>query len=458
MIIIEVGDIYCKMLVNYKDDLAVISLVRDVCRARPNGFRFMPKFKAGQWDGYISLMQGFNSFPTGLLEQVMEMLADQKYDVNLVWNSLAKPYKQITTDALAGVDLRDYQIEAANILLESHRGVAGMATNSGKTEVMAALAWALDSEIIIIESSIELMYQTAERLAKRLPGKLIGIVGDGKWQPMGITVAMVQTLSNKLNLASVFHANQCIMVDECHHASSDTMLDVLSEIPGPYRFGFSGTPLKHDVLQDLKLMAYTGPVKYWVSNDYLIAEGYSAKPNITMLEIQPDRDDMWDARYPDAYDALIVENSSRNASIAKLVADQQDAGITLILVEHIQHGQLLSQLIAGSAFVHGSDPIEKRKAVLKDMADGKQGVYIASPIFDEGVDVPAVDQIIIAGGGKSNVKLLQRVGRGMRKKTNNTLSVIDFIDLGNKYLLNHTEARLDVYTQEGFKVSKRAVG
>lgn len=435
--------------------MAALAEIRQVCRARPDGFQYMPKYKAGFWDGYISLMPTMSEFPTGLLDLVIRTLSAKNFKVELLHKAYP-PYKVVSDKVLKDITLRDYEVEAANVLLEARHGVASMATNSGKTEVIAAIAWALSCEhVLVLEASKELLYQTAERLSKRLGkpvGGGIGIVGDGLWRPDKITVGMVQTLSKRLDL-SFFEKNACIMVDECHHASSNTELDVLKSIPGSYRFGFSGTPLKQEVLQDLKLEAYTGPIRYTVSNEYLIVAGYSAEPTINMIEITSN-DDLWEADYQEAYNKLIVENEDRNYAISQLLAENTDC-ITLVLVAMIKHGQLLESMIPGSIFVHGSDSIDKRKSVLKCMAESQSGVYIASPIFDEGVDVPAVDRIVIAGCGKSPVKLLQRLGRGMRRKEgHNSLTVIDFIDTGNQHLLNHAEARLDVYEQEGFKVVK----
>ena len=80
------------------------------------------------------------------------------------------------------------------------------------------------------------------------------------------------------------------------------------------------------------------------------------------------------------------------------------------------------------------------------------GVYIATPIFDEGIDVPAIDVVVLAGAGKSHIKLLQRIGRGLRKKEgeDNTLVIHDFIDDTNKYLFKHSKARVAVYKDEKF--------
>lgn len=97
------------------------------------------------------------------------------------------------------------------------------------------------------------------------------------------------------------------------------------------------------------------------------------------------------------------------------------------------------------------DSTERRKEVL-DMLRAGSGIVISSPIFDEGVDIPSLDCVILAGGGKSQVKLLQRIGRGMRHKDgDNTMKIYDFLDDTNKILLRHSEKRIETYASEGFK-------
>jgi superfamily II DNA or RNA helicase len=349
---------------------------------------------------------------------------------------------------LNGITLRDYQLEAILKLLDHKRGVAKMATNAGKTEVMAGIIKALGvPNTLIIVSSKELLHQTADRFETRL-GIKVGKIGDGLWQPEIVTVAMVQTLYSRLE--NVWLENQLLMVDECHHASSNRMLDVLNKISGPYRFGFSGTPLKHEVLADMKLISATGRLLCEVTNSQLIEQGFSATPYVHLTTITNGAEDKFDAKYQQAYKDMIVDNEYRNL----LVADKAkiSEGIVLVLVNQISHGHILNKLIPGSVFVHGSHDTEYRSGILEKMRSGGKGVFIASPIFDEGVDVPAIDTIILACGGKSHIKLLQRIGRGMRKKGNgNVLMIHDFIDDTNKYLLKHSEERIDTYVAEGFE-------
>jgi superfamily II DNA or RNA helicase len=446
MLHIAVGDIYCT-LIDAKYNLNALAVIRMVCRAKPSGFQFMPKYKAGQWDGYISLMPSFASFPTGLLSDVEATLKELGYTFELVKASNGIIiHDDVTSTTLHGIELRDYQVRAANMLLTKTRGVAKMATNSGKTEVMAAVIKVLNSKTIVLVHRKELMYQTAERFTKRGIDN-VGMIGDGIWQPNKVTVAMIQTLSG--NMAKLqLDDNVVLFIDECHHLSSKQASDLFNSIPGMYRFGVSGTPLRKDDLADLKLMASTGPVIYELTNEYLIDHGFSARPRILLHTIESLADDDWEMDYHDAYKKLVVDNVERN----KFIADYAKAanGVVLILVNMLEHGRNI-QALSGGKFVSGSDSTEYRKSVIDEMRIGS-GIFIATPIFDEGVDIPGVNVVIIAGCGNSQVKLLQRIGRGLRRKDDgvNELIVVDFIDDTNKSLLSQSNVRIDTYVDEGF--------
>lgn len=444
---IIVGDIFSR-IANPMAVPSALALIRGICRARPKGYQYMPKFRAKHWDGYVSLMSTVASFPSGLVEMVKCGLEEKGYRVNLVYAYNKCTYTTVTDDFLDGITLRKYQVDAANALLSAGRGVAKMATNSGKTEVMAALIKAIGfRKTLVLLHREELLYQTAERFSKRL-GIEVGMIGDGNWQPKNVTVAMIQTLASKLKKFDPA-GNTLLMIDECHHAPSARMLDAMQRIPGQFRFGFSGTPLSNDVLSDMKLIAYTGEIVVEVSNDFMIEEGFSAKPVINISIVEDLDDSNWEMPYSDAYDRLIVNNETRNKRIAELA--KSSSGTVLILIERIAHGKILKKLISKSVFISGSDTTEKRQKALHKMNDG--GVYIATTIFDEGIDVPNINTLILAGGGRSYHKMLQRIGRGLRKKSDNRLVVYDFIDDTNFYLLRHSQRRIDVYAEEGFETT-----
>lgn len=382
-----------------RGQLKALTLVREVCRAKPSGYMFMKKYKSGMWDGYISLMQSFSKFPTGLLPIVTAKLEHAGYKCSVVDTRIKLSNTPISKNDLRGIELRDYQIKASLDMIRAVNGVAKMATNSGKTEVMATIlkSLGLPKSVIIVHRK-ELMYQTANRFRTRL-GIKVGMMGDGKFTEADIMVCMIQTLARRDDILELFGNNRVVMVDECQHLSNDQMLDILSVLPGSYRYGFSGTPLRHDVLSDMKLIAYTGDIVTDISNKELIDAGYSARPVVNVYSVKSKNQDNWELKYQDAYSGLIVNNRKRNKIISKIAKGNK--GVVLILVNIIEHGRILSELMEGSTFVHGSHSTDYRQNVLDFMKLGGNGIYIASPIFDEGIDVPDVNCVILAGGGKS---------------------------------------------------------
>ena len=435
---------------DYRSASDVIRLIRDACCGRPNGYKFMPSYKAGMWDGYIHLSKG-NSFPTGLLGRVTEILEQAGHDVMLHRQyslPVSRPDK-LHSVMFPGIVLRDYQLDAARGLLEAGRGVAAMATNSGKTEVMAAIAAVVECPVLILTTKKDILHQTVDRIGLRL-GEGCGIVGDGTFDVSRnrITLGMVQTLVSRLDdrvTQSWLGTIGCVMYDEVHHQASKTSQKVMFAIPAALRFGFSGTPSGNE-LSNLILEAATGPIVVSVSNTDLIESGVSARPTVQMyLE---DGYDGPSAKFQAAYRDGIVNNPSRNARIKSILA-RGDFDSALVLVDWVEHGRKLAD--DGALYVDGSNSAEERKEALESLRAGGS-VVVATPIFDEGVDVPAVDLIILAGGGKARRRLLQRIGRGMRQKPSGKLTVMDFVDRGNKYLARHSEARRRVYESEGFEV------
>ena len=430
----------------------MVQVIQSATQARPSGYNFMPRYRAGMWDGYIKLTKG-SKFPTGLLPLVTDKLREAELPHIQVnnYNTPKRDASLIIPNMFDGITLRPYQMDAARLLLGYGRGIANMATNSGKTAVFASMIKHLSGGALVLVTGKDLLYQHRESL-EYLLREPVGVVGDGHWRPERVTIGMIQTLCKHLErVTSEFDNLDLVAFDECHHIPSKISQQVMYSIPAPLRYGFSGTPLSHDLLSDLVLIGATGPVLTTVSNAQLVDSGISAKPLVKMYTVESD-DSMFDATWIEAVDSLIVHNHARNALVAQAVGDAKSSS-TLVLVNWLEHGSILQELIPGSIFVNGSSTALERQDTLNKLRDGGGVVVIATPIFDEGVDVPAVDLLVLAGGGKSPKKLLQRLGRGMRRKSGeNILHVVDFVDDTNKFLLSHSLEHARVYEQEGFDV------
>jgi superfamily II DNA or RNA helicase len=321
-----------------------------------------------------------------------------------------------------------------------------MATNAGKTLIIASIIKSIGYRAVVIVPTRPLLTQTADSLEQML-GIPIGRFGAGSAELQDVTVSTMASLP-KLVKADL-SGNATVIIDECHHTKAATLFDNLFVIPGPYRYGLSGTPMTLDVLSDLKLYGATGPVIYTVKNMDLIEEGWSVPPDVRFLKV--DEPDLWDANYDTAYRECIVSNDARNKMIANVV-ESADKPV-LILVNWIEHLVAMTEHFSFRN-VTGQDSAQIIQQSLDDMRNGKLDVLAATDIFGEGIDVPAIRTLVLAGGGKSHIKLLQKIGRGLRQaEDKDKLVVYDFLDSTNKHLLNHSERRYKLYKEEGFDVS-----
>ncbi|MCY1302404.1 ATP-dependent RNA helicase SrmB [compost metagenome] len=207
--------------------------------------------------------------------------------------------------------------------------------------------------------------------------------------------------------------------------------------------------MKEDEESNMRLMAAFGPIGIKVSEKLLIDRGILAKPHFKYLvqtEAPPKL--FRSTPYQAAYRLGIVDNPTRNKMIVFEVARAANYGMTvMILVQQTRHGEILEEMLkkAGirAAYIKGENNQKERKKALTQLADGTVQVLIGTTILDVGVDVPAVGMVILAGGGKAEVALRQRIGRGLRakKKGPNVALVVDARDEWSSHLANHAQQR-----------------
>ena len=254
-----------------------------------------------------------------------------------------------------------------------------------------------------------------------------------------------------------------ILVSNCHHSSSDSWYSVFSSLPNAsIRLGLTGTIDQSKPVQEMKLYACTGSILNKVSNEFLIQNGYSAKPKCIIFKVtSPELGN--DIDYSEAYQYGIVENEERNQVIYSICSKETQSGHkVLILVEHLEHGRFLEEKLKGLNkevyFTNGQLSSDTREELLDSMRAGKLDVLISSNILDEGVDISGINAVVYARGMKSMRKILQGIGRGLRlKKDNNVLRFYDFIDDTNMILLSHSLNRYKTLKNEKFAASLLSV-
>jgi len=409
-------------------------------------------------DGKVHLFdQETLTFPSGLLPRAIEISSGVGLlPVVVDQRPLLSPPSPIPN--LYGIEFWKHQKESVVVALREGTGCLNLATNAGKTEVMAAILKTLGKPGLVVVNRSALMSQTANRLQKRLGGP-VGLLGSGH-RPgrAAIVVATVQTLYRRLRdpiVQGVLSRAEVLLVDEAHNISPISFFPVLSSCPARYRFGLSGT-IK-EAAQRMAVEAYLGPIIKTVTNKELVEEGLSAHPTIGMVDCL--------SRAPIAlefgelYRRFIVENVERNNLLVEAASRFFAKGLrTLILVVRIEHGWKLKALLQGRGisceWVYGDTPLPVIEQAIRRFEAGQLPVLIASTIFDQGMDIPSIGALICAGGWKAPSRILQRLGRALRRKPfgDNTVQVLDFYDLGNKLLERHSKSRQYVYSKQGFPV------
>lgn len=450
----------------------IINLLDDALAIDQKGAHFNPTVQQGLWDGrrHMFYKDGC-TFPKGIMKRLKKLLREAGYKV-MVTKDLRKrvhgpvDLDRIASGMLAGIELRPDQLRVIKKALKDGCGLLHVATGGGKTEIGAAIIKVLsEKRCLFLVHTKQLLKQARERIALRL-GTIeehIGIIGDGRFEPKHITIATVQSLTRvrgdaqKKIIAKYLKTIDLLFLDETHHASAKSFYRLIQRIDAPWRFGMSGTPFGLADGKGLMVEAAFGPIVECVTNQELGALGVNAIPTITMLDCSLPKLDA-DLDWQSVYKEGIVLNVHRNDMVAHWAEHySKKKWPTLVLVRELWHGDNLCELLRARnvkhAFVHGqmsTDDVERQKVRL---TEGKINVLIASPIFGEGVDIPSVRALVVADGGQSTANVLQKIGRGLRRKADdNRLDVLDFADSTHKWLARHSQERLALYEAEGFEV------
>lgn len=427
-------------------------------------------FLTGNAPRIVRIMAKYNVLP--VIEHMDSYSIPEENKISLTWNE--------------DFVIRDYQQRCVDSAVKNRRGILQIATGGGKTVIASKIIQELGIKpVIFLVTTKDLLYQAQSSFEKTLNMEGgIGIIGDGKCEIKEINVSTIQTIMKCLGKSDEFSKEvksisewldggfgeeaeisaesissvvdllgkvKLLFFDECQHAPADTCRNVLFEcINATYKFGLSATPFREDG-EDLTIEGLFGENLISISSSFLIENGFLVKPSILMWNMKYKRPSK---SYQTEYKEDIVENLERNKWIANWSRyfSEQDKTV-LVLVKQTKHGNILKDLIPNSEFIDGKKTSKKRNQAIEDLRNKDLKILIATTLADEGLDIPSLDVLILAGSGKSKTKALQRIGRVIRSAPGkDSAIVVDFIDQ-TKYCKKHSLTRKKIYnSEEAFKI------
>lgn len=432
----------------------------------------------GGWDGRVRLLSKTKTFPVGLLKRSCFILDKLKQEYQV--NDLRKNLKNNPLMLNPKFKPRDYQLEVTNLAEKKESGIIRMCTGSGKTSVIAMIAGRFNVRTVIYVIGIELLYQMKETI-ERILGVKCGMVGDGICDIVdGINICTIWTAAqafgekieitdndltsdsskkykdaSKKKIQKMVKEAELFVLDECQYAAAKSLQFIHRiSVSARYRFLLSGTPWR-EAGDDILIEAVSGPKFYDLPASKLIDDGVLVPPKIYFINVPKMK--FLNGTYQTIYDNYIVKNTTRNSLIVdaarKLV---QNGRRVLILISKVEHGKILYDTLSEEFSVdslNGTTSSEARMSAIDSIRRGKINILIASKIFDQGIDIPELDALILAGSGKSSARALQRIGRVIRPSEGKKwANVIEFMD-NAKYLESHSKARLKIYQSEpGFQI------
>ena len=446
--------------------------------ARFNRFqRFMPqRIYAITPAGYCGV---------GLVPGIIEFLNNQnipfEIKVNQEYNDIIQKTHILEPDRFKTLSsefkLRDYQETAVSKALDNGYGVVELATGGGKTLIIANLVYATlhqvepTEKILIVVPDLGLVSQTFKDFTSyNFPMEIVSRwTGNTELDPNArVIIANMGILQSKNSDITWFNKVGLLVVDECHKLRrGNKVCKLIDKIPTLRRIGFTGT-LPENNIDTWNINNFIGPVIFKKTTTELReAAGGEYIANAQCLAIKLNYDFKPDYTAVSSAQRYLLEldyihNSKfRNKVIRQLAYNFKNN--CLILIDHIAHGDNLYNELSTLTdkqvyFIQGSVEVEERRRVQEIMEQHNNVVCIAiSKIFSTGISIKNIHYIVFAAGGKSKIKTLQSIGRGLRVHENkDILTLVDIVD-DLIYGIKHYDKRKEFYDLEKIKITEKTI-
>jgi len=439
------------------------------------GARYMPAVRLGRWDGTVSFFQMGGSTFINLLPDILPELEKAGYNIELndTRDYTTKfEFKKVDEDSYSNIawpkghpavgqpiQLRDYQVEIINNFLDNPQCIQEVATGAGKTIMTAALSKSIEAygRSIVIVPNKSLVTQTEADYINM--GLDVGVFfGDRKefgrqhtictWQSLNVLLKNTRNQVADITIGEFIEDVVCVMVDEVHMAKADALKTLLTGVFArvPIRWGLTGT-IPKEKFEQFSLYCSIGNVIGKLSASELQEAGHLARCKVNIVQLVDH------SEYSNYQSELkyLLEQPDRLDYIASMIEQIRTSGNTLILVDRINAGTKLTERIQGAVFVSGGTKAQDRKQEYDEVADSSDKVIVATyGVAAVGINIPRIFNLVLLEPGKSFVRVIQSIGRGIRKAEDKDHVEIWDITSTCKFAKRHLTKRKQFYREANY--------
>jgi superfamily II DNA or RNA helicase len=440
-------------------------------------YRFMPKYKMGMWDGKIYFMQKNGIFPIGLMKYVYKYVKQDGLEIivdpELTERFEADDFAEVTETWMGKNEDGEqwvpyqHQVEGALRALKYNRCIIEHATSAGKSLTMSLIIMykllkEQNKKVLVLVPSTGLVKQlTNDFIEYGVPPEWIGnFYGAQKDTEEQIIISTWQSMCKQRDFVKEF---DMIICDEVHNLRGDTVRSVAENaINATTRIGCTGT-LPDPKVDKMRIEGALGPVVHRVTAKDLIDAGHASDILIKIAYIFHSQETKKLAKgLPyDEERKFLEEYEPRNKVLRFIVNKHHEVDHNcLVLVDHIAHAENLVEMMETMGddrhifLVTGETHPDKREEIRQFVNKNKKCVIVATyGVFSTGISIKRLHAVIFGSAGKSKIRTLQSIGRGLRlHKEKNRLTLYDIGD-DLTYADKHLQKRIDIYTRSQFDIA-----
>jgi superfamily II DNA or RNA helicase len=469
----------CKLIIKDEVNIKFEGLAVETRRKIANKLKFdlpyarhMPAYKLGRWDGTKTYFGIGGTGYLAHLDVILPIIEDAGYEIDIedlrqhsqikfepitenYWADQGKTWPLGHPQAGTPIVLRDYQYAVVNKFLANTQALQEVATGAGKTITTATLSHLCEpyGRTMVIVPNKSLVVQTEEDY--RNLGLDVGVYfGDRKELGKTHTICTWQSLNvldkksyddATLSLAEFIEGVAAIIIDEVHQAKAEVLTKLLTQNFSncAIRWGLTGTVPK-EAWEFQGILASIGPVINQVSAHDLQEKGVLANLQINILQTN---DVQVFRNYQEEYSFLVTDDH-RISWMGNKIKEISQTGNTLVLVNRIDTGGKLTAMLPDSVFISGAVKLTDRKEEYDEIKTSADKIIVATyGVAAVGINIPRIFNLVLIEPGKSFVRVIQSIGRGIRKaEDKDHVEIWDFTSTC-KYAKRHLTERKKYYKE-----------